>query len=109
MNKVHKSIMASLVLALIFTLNYRRRVFIASITPTATPVPTVTIEPELQRRADKELAPQVIFRLVALEDKLKNRDKFMQECRTLKREQMLERIEDLARIAGNCEDELKDR
>ena len=109
MNKLNKSIIAALCLALVFTISYRRRAIISATTPTSTPIPVASIDPELLRRADKELSPQAIFRAVELKNKLRDRDAFMRECRTHSREQLLERIEDLTRIVGDCEAELKDR
>ena len=73
------------------------------------PAPTPTINPDLLRRAEKELSPDAIFKAVELKNKLRDRDAFMRECETLSREQLLERIEDLSRIIGDCEAELKNR
>ena len=73
------------------------------------PAPTPTINPALLRRAEKEPSPDAIFKAVELKIKLRDRDAFMREYETLSREQLLERIEDLARIIGECEAELKNR
>jgi hypothetical protein len=71
--------------------------------PTTTQA-TVNIDPELQRRADKELSPQAIFKAVELKNKLRDRDAFLQECQTLTRDQLLETIEELTRLAGDCKE-----
>src|SRR5262249_5135122 len=64
------------------------------------PAPTPTINPALLRRAEKEPSPDAIFKAVELKIKLRDRNAFMREYETLSREQLLERIEDLARIIG---------
>jgi hypothetical protein len=109
MNKLNKFILAALCLTLLVVVGYRVRDYVYTSAPKPLPLPTATIEPQLIRRAEKELSPQAIFRTVELKEKLRDRDAFMRECRTLSREQLLERVEDLARIAGDCEAELKDR
>ena len=73
------------------------------------PAPTPTINPALLRRAEKELSHDAIFKAIELQNKLRDRDAFMRECETLSREQLLGRIEDLVRIIGDCEAELKNR
>ena len=127
MNKLNKSIFAALCIALIIAIGYRVRVDVTTMTPKPKRIPTVTIDPELQLRAEKELATEAIFRTAVLEknvqewavdpknklqvravelkNKLRDRDAFMQECRTQSREQLLQTVEDLARLAGDCEQE----
>jgi hypothetical protein len=104
MNKLNKSIIAALCLTLIVVVGYRLYLFVGVSAAKPKPMPTVTIDPELLRRAEKELSPQTIFKAVELKNKLRDRDSFMRECRTLSREQLLQRIEDLAWLAGNCQE-----
>jgi len=73
------------------------------------PAPTPTIDPTLLHRAEKELSTDAIVKDLELRNKLRDREAFMSECKTLSREELLERVEQFTRIIGDCEAELKAR
>jgi len=118
MNTLNKSIIFALCVTLFLVFCYKQSHRVrdsaatSAMAPTATPatMPAVTIPHIMKGRPGVELPDETILRTIVLEDKvLKNRDAFMQEARTMNREQLLRTVEDLTRLVENYQQKLPQR